>query len=83
MKQIVDIEKYLKQLSAVKDVAVSQLSKETITYKLDLFSSVEDLQRLLSIDTRLSKIDAMGDANSYLTPQSNGNASLIYEWKNQ
>ncbi|MCW3174041.1 DUF2066 domain-containing protein [Shewanella subflava] len=83
MKQVVEIEKYLKQLSAVKEVAVSKLSKDTITYKLGLFSSVEDLQRLLSIDARLSKIDTMGDANSYLTPQTNNDTSLIYEWKSQ
>ncbi|WP_434951692.1 DUF2066 domain-containing protein [Shewanella sp. HL-SH4] len=83
MTQLVEIEKYLQQLSAVKEISISQFQNETVTYQLSLFSSVEDLQRLLSIDNRLSKIDTMGNVNSYLEPKSNDKSTLTYQWQGQ
>lgn len=54
MKQIVEIEKYFKQLSAVKSVQLTQLQGTHITFKLDLFGTEDDLHRLMQLEPRVS-----------------------------
>lgn len=81
MQKLVDLEKYLKQLSAVKGVVLSQYQQDTATYHLSLFSGIEDLQRLLDIDNRLSRIDSMGTVDSYFDNQEDKALKIIYQWK--
>lgn len=53
MKQLVAIEKYLNQLSAVKAVNVSQLQGTSVQYHLSLFGTLDDLHRLMVLDPRV------------------------------
>ena len=53
MKQLVSIEKYLKQLSAVKSVQLTQLNGTRARYTLELFGTEEDLHRLMNLEPRV------------------------------
>ncbi|MGZ9898138.1 DUF2066 domain-containing protein [Shewanella gaetbuli] len=83
MAQVVDLEDYLKSLSAVKSVSVNALNDATITYKLSLFSSIEDLERLLNLDNRFTQIDAIGSVDMYYAPQGDQANKLNYQWQSQ
>lgn len=52
-KQLVDIENYLSQLSAVKQVTLTRLQGRSAQFTLQLFGSEEDLKRLLSLESRI------------------------------
>ncbi|MCZ4338022.1 DUF2066 domain-containing protein [Shewanella colwelliana] len=52
-KQLVDIEKYLQQLSAVKSVSLKTLQGVTAKFSLDLFGSEADLQRLINLESKI------------------------------
>ncbi|MPY24717.1 DUF2066 domain-containing protein [Shewanella psychropiezotolerans] len=54
LKQVVEIEKYFKQLSAVKSVQLTQLQGTSAKFKLDLFGTEEDLRRLMKLEPRVS-----------------------------
>nr|WP_245335287.1 DUF2066 domain-containing protein [Shewanella sp. WXL01] len=56
MKDVVEIESYLQELTAVKAIQLHQINADTVTYAVDLFSQVADLQRLLNIDNRIQDI---------------------------
>ncbi|AZG73600.1 DUF2066 domain-containing protein [Shewanella livingstonensis] len=84
MTQVVHIETYLRQLSAVKSINLSQFKGDSATYTLELFSSVDDLQRLLNIDSRLSQLDTVGSVDSfYEAKTSDSKPKLIYQWLGQ
>ncbi|QIR14394.1 DUF2066 domain-containing protein [Shewanella aestuarii] len=83
MSQLVELESYLKQLSAVKAISVKQLQNNIVAFNVSLFGSVDDLQRLLNIDKRLSKIDAMGGVDAYRQTPNAETVQLIYEWIGQ
>lgn len=85
MSQVVHIETFLRQLSAVKSIKISQFKGNSAIYTVDLFSSVDDLQRLLNIDSRVSQLDTMGSVDSFYAPHQNGDAKpmLIYQWLSQ
>ncbi|AQS35819.1 hypothetical protein Sps_00625 [Shewanella psychrophila] len=57
LKQLVEIEKYFKQLSAVKSVQLTQLQGTSAKFKLDLFGTEEDLRRLMKLEPRVSVLD--------------------------
>ncbi len=52
-KQLVDIEKFLDQLSAVKSVSLIQLKGATATFSLELFGTESDLLRLLNLESKI------------------------------
>ncbi|WP_259394922.1 DUF2066 domain-containing protein [Shewanella sp. SR44-3] len=81
MTQTVALESYLRQLSAVKNLKVSQIKGDSISYQLELFGTVEDLQRLLNLDPRLSPIDSQGSVDAYYAPQDASAQELLYQWR--
>ncbi|MCG9696791.1 DUF2066 domain-containing protein [Shewanella sp. Isolate11] len=54
-KQLVDIEKFLTQLSAVKSVSLIQLKGSTASFSLELFGSEADLKRLLNLESKVKQ----------------------------
>jgi hypothetical protein len=84
MTQVVHVETYLRQLSAVKSIKLSQFKGNSATYMIELFSSVDDLQRLLNIDSRLTQLDSVGSVESFYEPKTdNARPKLIYQWLDQ
>ncbi|MGX9460237.1 DUF2066 domain-containing protein [Shewanella sp. A14] len=84
MAQVVQIETYLRQLSAVKSIQLSQFKGDSAIYTVELFSSLDDLQRLLDIDSRLSLLDNVGSIESFYEPQNDSiKPKLIYQWLGQ
>ncbi|ABE54926.1 conserved hypothetical protein [Shewanella denitrificans OS217] len=81
MTQTVALESYLRQLSAVKNIKVSQIKGDSIRYQVELFGTVEDLQRLLNLDPRLNAIDSQGGVDAYYAPQSTSAQELLYQWR--
>ncbi|QYJ80572.1 DUF2066 domain-containing protein [Shewanella acanthi] len=76
MSQLVEIEKYLKQLSAVKNVTLSRMQGNKVTYSLELFGSETDFQRLLSLEPRISVV-AQGEFSPSASPAS----KPVFEWR--
>lgn len=87
MKQLVEIEKYLNQLSAIKTVAVASIEGMTVEFNLGLFGNEEDLHRLMKLDPRIESIgNASSDNVEYANFGSENNANKptqIYYWKGQ
>ncbi|WP_335917326.1 DUF2066 domain-containing protein [Shewanella chilikensis] len=54
MKQLVEIEAFLNQLSAVREASLSTLQGDSATFKVQLFGSEDDLKNLLRLEPRLS-----------------------------
>ncbi|QYJ87718.1 DUF2066 domain-containing protein [Shewanella mesophila] len=52
-KQLVDIEKYLAQLSAVKSVRLTQLRGVSAEFSVQLFGTEDDLFRLLKLESKI------------------------------
>lgn len=87
MKQLVEIEKYLNQLSAIKTVAVASIEGMTVEFNLGLFGNEEDLHRLMKLDPRIESIGNTSSNNiEYASFGSENNANKptqIYYWKGQ
>ncbi|GGP84257.1 DUF2066 domain-containing protein [Shewanella ulleungensis] len=84
MTQMVNIEAYLRQLSAIKSISLHSFKGSTATYNVELYSSVDDLQRLLDIDSRLSKLDTMGSVESFYQQKTDvAQPTLMYQWLGQ
>ncbi len=86
MKQLVAIEKYLKQLSAVKAVHISQLQGTSVKYALELFGTLDDLHRLMALDPRI--IETSGGYQGDIGSDDNLNSldptlvnELEYRWR--
>ncbi|WP_153913483.1 DUF2066 domain-containing protein [Shewanella sp. TC10] len=82
MAQLVEIESYLNQLSAIKAVSLSQFKANTVTYKLELFGDADDLQKLLNINKRLTEIPQL-DTNDELADMKFAPeqvTTLFYQW---
>lgn len=54
-KQLVDIEKYLTQLSAVKQVSLTELRGVSAAFSVQLFGTEEDLYRLLKLESKIKQ----------------------------
>ncbi|WOT03724.1 DUF2066 domain-containing protein [Shewanella youngdeokensis] len=87
MKQIVEIEQYLNQLSAVKSVSIAQVKGQDVEFNVALFGDEDDLHRLIKLDSRIA---VMSDITSTRTRSSGlesvGNVdkqTQIYYWKGQ
>ena len=82
MAQLVEIESYLNQLSAIKAVSLSQFKANTVTYKLELFGDADDLRKLLNINKRLTEIPQL-DTNDELADMEFAPeqvTTLFYQW---
>ncbi|MEC4724237.1 DUF2066 domain-containing protein [Shewanella sp. D64] len=85
MKQLVEIEKYLKQLSAVKSVNVTQMLGSSVKYNLELFGTLDELHRLMALDPRVLETESRirGDMNSnenVMDPTTVLDQELEYRW---
>ncbi len=90
MAQLVEIEAYLNQLSAIKSVSLHQFKADTVTYKLSLFGTADDLQKLLNINKRLTQLDTLNQSEPVdavlPNPESEEDfkteltETLIYQW---
>ncbi|MCU8070376.1 DUF2066 domain-containing protein [Shewanella sp. SM32] len=79
MAQLVEVEKYLKQLSAIKNATLTHIQGNTVTLSLDLFGSETDLQRLLSLEPRISVVAPVSAGE--FSPVSNQTGKPVYEWR--
>ncbi|MBR9727107.1 DUF2066 domain-containing protein [Shewanella intestini] len=82
MKDIVDIEHYLGELTAVKSIIINQIADNTVTYSIELFNQVDDLKRLLNINNRFEMLPALlpSTDDSYIDPIVTAPAPLTYRW---
>ncbi|MGL5667885.1 MAG: DUF2066 domain-containing protein, partial [Shewanella sp.] len=71
-----EVEKYLKQLSAVKNATLSRIQGNTATFSLDLFGSQTDFERLLSLEPRISVV-APGEFSASASPAG----KTVYQWR--
>jgi hypothetical protein len=83
MTQVVALESYLRQLSAIKSIKVSRIKNDAISYQFELFGTEEDLKRLLNIDSRLNAIDTQGTTDAFYAPSTAADAELLYQWRGQ
>lgn len=85
MKQLVAIEKYLNQLSVVKEVSVSQLHSTNVQYHLSLFGTLDDLHRLMVLDPRViqtqSEYQSEDDSSHIDDTDSAEFKELEYHWR--
>ncbi|MGL5028478.1 MAG: DUF2066 domain-containing protein, partial [Shewanella oncorhynchi] len=79
MAQLVEVEKYLKQLSAIKNATLTHIQGNTVTFSLDLFGSETDLQRLLNLEPRISVVAPVSAGE--FSPVSNQTGKPVYEWR--
>ncbi|MGE4259955.1 MULTISPECIES: DUF2066 domain-containing protein [unclassified Shewanella] len=74
-KQLVEIEAFLKQLTAVKSFTMSKLQGEHVSYRLQLFGSVDELKNLFGLESRMTPLPA-SNSSDFDTAVSAG----TYEW---
>lgn len=74
-KQLVEIEAFLKQLTAVKSFSMSQLQGDRVSYRLQLFGSVDELKNLFGLESRMTP-QAASNSSDFETAVSAG----TYEW---
>lgn len=79
MSQVVEIEKYLTQLSATKSVTLTRIQGNSVTFSLDLFGSETDFERLLSLEPRISVV-AAGSSGEF-SPVSSQLGKTVYQWR--
>lgn len=86
IQQLVDIENYLKGLSAVKSVFLSSIAGDKAVFSLSLFGSEADFERLLTLEPRISLVTPSQDqVNSVIVvPPQTEPTSLsdsLYQWQ--
>ncbi|MDF0535767.1 DUF2066 domain-containing protein [Shewanella sp. A32] len=74
-KQLVEIEAFLKQLTAVKSVTIDQLQGDKVSYRLQLFGSVAELKNLFSLESRMVAAPETASAGF-----DNSVSAGTYEW---
>ncbi|QSX31544.1 DUF2066 domain-containing protein [Shewanella cyperi] len=67
LADLVSLEAFLGQLSVVKSVSLKQMAADKVTFNLSLFGTREDLDRLLNLEGKISRLDSLQDeqANTY------------------
>ncbi|MCL1137429.1 DUF2066 domain-containing protein [Shewanella pneumatophori] len=87
MQQLVSIERYLSQLSAIKSARVANIQGQSVEFNIDLFGDEADLHRLMALDPRIDVINSLSEQNSNYSsfdpveqPQKE---TQIYYWKGQ
>lgn len=87
MQQLVQIEKYLNQLSAIKTVSVARIEGTTVEFNLALFGNEADLHRLMQLDPRIEAINSItadeGPYTSFDTMTNVEKQTQNYYWKGQ
>ncbi|QQX82248.1 DUF2066 domain-containing protein [Shewanella sp. KX20019] len=87
MKQLVEIETYLNQLSAIKTASVARVEGTTVEFNLALFGNEDDLHRLMKLDPRIEVIKSItADDMEYASfePMAKVEKQIqIYYWKGQ
>ncbi|PKH56868.1 DUF2066 domain-containing protein [Shewanella sp. Choline-02u-19] len=87
MKQLVEIEKYLNQLSAIKTVSVARIEGMTVEFNVALFGNEDDLHRLMKLDPRIEVISSITadevEYASFETMTKVEKQTQIYYWKGQ
>lgn len=82
MRQLVDIEAFFRQLTAVKHFNIKSIRGNHVIYQLQLFGSRDDLSNVLRLEQR---IQADNDVAAMPLPSENSNNALIgvYRWNAQ
>ena len=57
IQKLIKVEQYLKSLNVVDSVRVAMVSKDVVTYRLQLRNNPEDLQRLIEFGEILEQED--------------------------
>ncbi|ABZ76892.1 conserved hypothetical protein [Shewanella halifaxensis HAW-EB4] len=87
MKQLVAIERYLDQLSAIKSASIGRIEGQTIEFNLSLFGNEADLHRLMALDPRIETVTTNSQQNldySAIGTQVEAHKETqIYYWKGQ
>ncbi|MGS0680823.1 DUF2066 domain-containing protein [Shewanella sp. 125m-7] len=87
MKQLVAIEQYLNQLSAIKSASIARIQGQTIEFNLNLFGNEADLHRLMALDPRIEAVMSNNQQNlgysSIETEVQAQKETQIYYWKGQ
>lgn len=61
LAQLVAIETYLKQLTAVKSVQLREVDAERITFNIELFGSQDDLLKQLTLEPNIRAVELIGN----------------------
>ena len=87
MQSLVEIERYLSQLSAIKAAKIAQIQGQTVKFNVDLFGDEADLHRLMALDPRIAVINSANEQNmsysSFDPVQQVEKETQIYYWKGQ
>ncbi|WP_299806352.1 DUF2066 domain-containing protein [uncultured Shewanella sp.] len=87
IKQLVLIERYLAQLSAIKSASIASIKGQTVEFNLALFGNESDLHRLMSLDPQVGTVESNIQQNMGFSPVEPIEASQkeiqIYYWKGQ
>lgn len=78
MRQLVDIESFFSQLSAVKNFYIKSVQGNHVIYQLQLFGSRDDLSNVLRLEQRI-RLDESQPMSSPMDSSSN-NLIGIYRW---
>ncbi|WP_394132767.1 DUF2066 domain-containing protein [Shewanella maritima] len=85
MKDVVEIEAYLTQSTAVKSFSIHRLQHDIVSYQVELFSQIEDFERFLNISNQLTPVQTLSDIPPSTGAPLDGveqNFELIYQWRN-
>ena len=80
-QQLLAIETYLRQLSAVKSVSLTRLQGITAAFSLQLFGSEEDLYRLISLEPKIRSIDKLDVEPTFDPLSSSQTPRQEYIWQ--
>ncbi|GIU25815.1 DUF2066 domain-containing protein [Shewanella schlegeliana] len=87
IKQLVAIERFLAQLSAIKSASIASIQGQTVEFNLALFGDEADLHRLMSLDPQVGAIESNNQQNldysSVEAVEAPQKETQIYYWKGQ
>ncbi|MEZ9596835.1 DUF2066 domain-containing protein [Shewanella sp. 10N.261.52.F9] len=87
MQELVSIERYLDQLSAIKSASIATIVGQDVAFNISLFGNDADLHRLMALDPRIDVIESInqqnGDYSSLGEIEQPQKETQIYYWKGQ
>lgn len=75
LTKLVDAEKYIKQLSAIKSLQLAEIKGDKLTFTVTLYGEVSDLKRQLNLDHFLKPIRGLQETDLM------GRIDLAYQWQ--
>ncbi|GIU51788.1 hypothetical protein TUM4438_42630 [Shewanella sairae] len=87
IRQLVAVERYLAQLSAIKHASIGKIQGETVEFNVNLFGDEADLHRLMALDPRIGILNPITesslDYSSFEPIEASQKETQIYYWKGQ